>query len=319
LAGRRGEATVSTVAIPSPGFPLSLRQALLLVALTVVWGLNWPVMKAGIAGFPPLSFRTLSMWLGLPVLYAATRALKVPLRVERRHWRELGTLTFTNMIVWYVLAMLSLQALSSGRAAILGYTMPIFSAVIGMALFGQRLGPRQWVGVGAAALGVALLLWHELGTMAGRPWGALGMLLAAAVWALGTQQLRRTRIEVPTMALVFWMTLVTTVVMTLLSVGLERGRWTALPPASWFGVVYNAVLIIGFGQPIWLVLARSLPPIASTLSVMLIPVLGTASGAWWLSEQLHWQDFAAMLLMLAAIASVLWPARPAAQGWPRKK
>lgn len=56
-------------------------------------------------------------------------------------------------------------------------------------------------------------------------------------------------------------------------------------------------------------LARGLPPIASTLSVMLIPVLGTSDGAWWLNEQLHWQGIAAMLLMRAAIASVLWPAR----------
>ena len=78
---------------------------------------------------------------------------------------------------------------------------------------------------------------------------------------------------------------------------------------AWFGIVYNAVLVFGLAQPIWLVLARSLPPIASTLSVMLIPVLGVASGAWWLSERLHWQDVAAMLLMLVAIASVLWPAR----------
>ena len=282
---------------------------LLLAALTLVWGLNWPVMKAAIGGFPPLSFRTLSMWLGLPVLYAATVALKVPLRVERRDWRELGVLTFTNMVVWYVLAIVALQALSSGRAAILGYTMPIFSAVIGVALFGQRLGARQWAGVAAAALGVALLLWHELGSMAGKPWGALGMLVSAAVWALGTQQLRRTRIHAPTLALVFWMTLVTTLATSALAIAFEHDRWVALPPATWFGIVYNAVLIIGFAQPIWLILARNLAPIASTLSVMLIPVLGTASGAWWLSERLHWQDFAAMLLMLAAIASVLWPVR----------
>jgi drug/metabolite transporter (DMT)-like permease len=51
---------------------------------------------------------------------------------------------------------------------------------------------------------------------------------------------------------------------------------------------------------------------ASSLSVMLIPVLGTVSGALWLHEQLHWQDGAAMLLMLAAIASVLVPARQSA-------
>jgi threonine/homoserine efflux transporter RhtA len=46
---------------------------------------------------------------------------------------------------------------------------------------------------------------------------------------------------------------------------------------------------------------------------MLIPVLGTVSGALWLHEQLHWQDGAAIALMLVAIGSVLWPARvPAA-------
>lgn len=295
----------------APTFVLTRLQLVLLASLTLVWGLNWPVMKSGISAFPPLSFRTLSMWLGLPVLYLATVAMRVPLRVERRHWRELGLLTVTNMIVWYVLAILSLQALSSGRAAILGYTMPIFSAIIGARLFGQRLRARQWAGVAAASLGVTLLLWHEFGAVAGKPLAAGGMLLAAAVWALGTQQLRRTRIDAPTMALVFWMTLATTLVMTLLSIVLEHDRWIAPTPSAWFGIAYNAVLIIGFGQPIWLVLARSLPPVASTLSVMMIPVLGTVSGAWWLNEQLHWQDGAAIVLILVAIASVLWPARAA--------
>ena len=304
-------AAVDTAGGDSRGFAPTRLQFALLASLTLVWGLNWPVMKSGISGFPPLSFRTLSMWLGLPVLYLATRWMKIPLRIERRHWRELGTLTFTNMIVWYVLAILSLQALSSGRAAILGYTMPIFSAIIGAWMFGQRLSARQWSGVAAATIGVALLLWHEFGTVAGKPLAAAGMLVAAAVWALGTQQLRRTRIDAPTMAIVFWMTLATTLVMSLLSIVLENDRWRMPSSSAWFGIIYNAVLIIGFGQPIWLVLARSLPPIASTLSVMLIPVLGTVSGAWWLNEQLHWQDGAAIVLMLTAIASVLWPARTA--------
>jgi drug/metabolite transporter (DMT)-like permease len=287
----------------------STRQLALLVMLTLVWGLNWPVMKLGVTHYPPLSFRTLSMWLGLPVLWLAVRWLKVPLHIPRAEWRELGLLTVTNMVVWHVVAIVSVQALSSGRAAILGYTMPIFSALWGMAVFGQRLAPRQLAGVAAAALGVALLLWHELGRMAGKPWGAAGMLLAAAVWALGTQQLRRTRMSAPTLAIVFWMTLVTTLVMTLLATLVEHDRWTMPGDVVWLTIVFNAVLIFGFAQPVWLYLARALPPIASTLSVMLIPVLGVLSGAVWLGEVLHWQDFAAIALMLAAIASVLLPAR----------
>ena len=284
------------------------------VVVTIVWGLNWPVMKLGVTEYPPFSFRTLSMWLGLPVLWAVVAVMKVPLAIPRTHWREVALLTVTNMMVWHSLVMVAVPLLSSGRAAILGYTMPVFSAVWGMALVCQRLSMRQWLGPAAAALGVVLLLWHDLGVMAGRPLGVAGMLVAAAVWALGTQQMRRTTIPVPTLAIIWWMTVATTVLLTLLAVVFEHDRWHVPNAPAWGAILYNAVLIFGTVQPVWLLLARQLPPIASTLSVMLIPVIGIASGALWLGEPLHWQDFAAMLLMLASIASVLWPARtPAAQ------
>jgi drug/metabolite transporter (DMT)-like permease len=89
----------------------------------------------------------------------------------------------------------------------------------------------------------------------------------------------------------------------------ERDRWQF--PGGWTtaAIAYNAVLIFGLAQPVWLILARNLPPIASSMSVMLIPVLGTVSGAWWLGEALHWQDGAAIVLVLVAIASVMWPTR----------
>ncbi|MEP6739718.1 MAG: DMT family transporter, partial [Caldimonas sp.] len=259
-------------------------------------------------GFPPLAFRTLSMWLGLPVLWLVLRALRMPFAIDRRDWRELCVLALTNMIVWHVLAILAVEALSSGRAAILGYTMPTFSALWGAALFGERLRPRHLAGVAAAALGVALLLWHEFASFAGRPGAALGMLGAAAVWGLGTQQMRRTRIAAPTLVIAFWMTVLTTLVMTAATVLFERDRWIAPGQHTLAAIAYNGVLIFGFAQPIWFILARNLPPVASSMSVMLIPVLGTISGAWWLGETLHWQDFAAIVLVLLAIASVMWPA-----------
>ena len=266
-------------------------------------------MKLGVTGFPPLSFRAISMWLGLPVLGALLLARRVPFAIRRADWPELAKLSFTNMIVWHVVAILAIQALSSGRTAILGYTMPIFSALWGVAMFGERLRPRHVAGVVAAGAGVALLLWHEFGALSGRPVAALAMLGAAAIWALGTQQMRRTTIQAPTLAIVFWMTLASTLVMTLGTLLFERDKWTAPSPATWGAIAYNAVLIFGFAQAIWLIMARNLPPIASSMSVMMIPVLGTVSGALWLNEQLHWQDGAAIVLVIVAIASVMLPAR----------
>lgn len=290
---------------------LSSRQWLILILLTVIWGINWPVMKIGVTGFPPLTFRMICLLLGTPVLGLALLWMKVPLRIERKHWPELLVLAVFNMFIWHGLIIIAVQSLSSGRAAILGYTMPMFSAVIGAAFFGNRLQARAWGGVAAAALGVVLLLWHELTNLTGKPMGVLLALVAACTWALGTQLLRRTRMPVPTLAISFWMTLMTSVVMSTLAVLFELDQWQAPSEATWMSIAFNAVLVFGFAHAAWFYLARSLPPVASTLSVMLIPVLGVFSGALWLGEVLHWQDWAAVVLMVMSICSVLWPAATA--------
>lgn len=289
---------------------LSRQQLVTLVLLTISWGVNWPVMKLGVTYFPALSFRALTVMLGLPVLAAVLLVMKVPFRVPRRSWGELFWLSMTNMVIWNVCMILALRSLSSGRAAILAYTMPIFSAVFGALLFSSRLASRAWLGVAAAGVGVSLLLWHEFTVLAGRPFGVALALFSAAGWALGTQLLRRSRIDASTLTLSFWMTAFSGAVATVLAVLFERGQWTFPPRPTWGAIAYNAVLIYGFSQAAWLSLARNLPPVASTLSVMFIPVLGVFVGAVWLGEVLHWQDWAAVLLMVAAIASVLWPSRP---------
>ena len=286
---------------------LSRKQLMLIVFVTLTWGLNWPVMKMGVTGFPPLTFRAICLWLGVPVLGLALVLMKVPFHVARKDYRELFGLAVTNMFVWHGLIILAVSLLSSGRAAILGYTMPIFSALLGVAFFGAQMRPVQWLGVGAAAVGVCLLLFNELTSFAGRPLGVVMALSAAAVWALGTQKLRNTRIVAATLALSFWMTLMTAVVLTLMSVVFERHLWVMPSTKTWVAIVYNGVLIFGFTHAAWFTLARSLPPVASTLSTMMIPILGVFSGALWLGEVLHWQDWAAVALMALAISTVLIP------------
>ena len=299
---------------------LTPTQLWLLIGLTLVWGINWPIMKLGVGGgFPPLTFRAMSMWIGIPVLAIGLMMLKVPFRIPCgdaqqpfKHWHELLLLAVFNMFIWHGCIIIAVTLLSSGRAAILGYTMPIFSAMIGAWFFADKLSSRGWLGVGSAALGVLLLLTHEFGKLAGAPLGVLLALIAASTWALGTQLLRRTRIPVATLAISFWMTVLAAIVMSILSAIFEHPRWRMPSPTEWFSILFNAILIFGFAHATWFYLARSLPPLASTLSVMLIPILGVFSGAVWLGEKLFWQDWAAVALMVVAIGSVLWPKKATA-------
>lgn len=285
------------------------KQLILLVLLTIAWGLNWPVMKLGVQHFPPLSFRMVSMWIGLPILALFVTSQRLPLTIPRSYWGQLAKLTLFNMVLWHCLIIIAIPTLSSGRAAILGYTMPIFSAVFGSLFFKDQLGARAWAGVGAAFAGVLLLLWHEVGALGSKPLGVMLMLIAAAGWAWGTQLLRRTEAPVPLMTLSLWMVAITTVVLTVLAFVFERQQWHMPDQSALAAIAFNGVLVLGFAQAVWFYLARSLPPVASTLSVMMIPVLGVFVGAWWLGEVLHWQDWTAVCLMVVAIASVLWPAR----------
>jgi drug/metabolite transporter (DMT)-like permease len=291
---------------------LTPRQFWVLVALTLVWGLNWPVMKAGVSGlpaapsaYPPLTFRALSIGLGLPVLALALVWLKVPFSMPRRHWRELGLLTLANMLVWHVVVIIGVQQLSSGRSAILGYTMPVFAALWGRWIWGDRLAPQAWAGVAAAGGGVLLLLWSELSAFGGQPDAVLAIVGAAAVWAYGTHRLRRSPIDVPLLAIVFWMTAITALAMALAAVLFERGQCRSPEPLVWGSVAYNAVGVFGFAHAAWFYLARTMPPVASSISVMLIPVLGVFSGAVLLGETVHGTDWAAVALIVLAIALVL--------------
>ena len=133
-------------------------------------------------------------------------------------------------------------------------------------------------------------------------WSAIIALLFAPLHRLLLPRLRHRR------TLAALLTVLTAVVMTALSVGFEQPQWKAPSTTTWGAILFNAVGVFGFAHAAWFYLARALPPVASTLSVMLIPIIGVFSGALWLGELLHWQDFAAVGLMVVAIASVLWPA-----------
>lgn len=288
---------------------LARRELLLLVILTLLWGFNWPVMKIGVRDFAPLSFRTLCMVGGVAMLFVMARVQGDSLKVSREHWPELVWLALTNMIIWYVLSIYGVKLLSSGRAAILGYTMPVWTALIGWLVYRDRLDLRMGAGVLAAVAAIALLLGEELTRLAGRPTGTLCMLSAAFVWAIGTQMMRRRKLPGSVLVLTFWMMVMSLVVCSLVAWLLERDQWVRPPNLmEWGAILYNAVLVFGVSQLLWFRLATLLPPVASSLSVMLIPVVGLFSGMLLLGEVPSWQDYAALICVLVAMATVLLPA-----------
>lgn len=273
--------------------------------LTLCWGINWPIMKIGVQDFPPIAFRTLCMIGGLPVLWLVARMQGLSMAIPRQQIKPVIALAIPNMLIWHMFVILGVKMLTSGRAAILGYTMPIWAVLFGLLFFGERVTRLAWLGIGFALAGALLLLSSELITLTGQPMGSVLVLIAAAAWGYGTVMMKRSRLDMPTIVLTFWMLALTTIAMGIASFLFERSAWRLPDEVEWSTIVYNALVIFGFAHLVWFKLARTLPPVASSLSVMMIPVLGVFSGAWMLRETPHWQDYAAMVLILAAMSTVL--------------
>ena len=283
-----------------------------LVALTLMWGVNWPMMKFSLREITPLWFRALTMAGGAAGLMLFFLLRGVDMRLPRTEALRVLWLALPNIIGWHFFSILGLQELASGRAAILGFTMPVWTVGIVLLIAHQRMTPRVWISVVAAVAAVALLSAQEFARIAGRPLGVVWMQLAAISWATGTLMMRRTATTLPTEAVTVWMMTMGAAffwIVAPLTEPVPDPRAFSLP--MWGSLLYGVFLNYGYAQVLWFGLARKLPPAASAFSIMAVPLVGTLSAMAIVGETPHAADYVAALAITVAILSALLPPRKA--------
>lgn len=282
----------------------------LLSFLTLFWGINWPIMKYAVTDYPPLTFRLLCMVIGIGALALYIVATKDSFLVPKSERKRVLQLGFGNMVIWHVFAIIAVKYLTSGRAAIIGYTMPVWALIAGALLFKDRITLRGGIGVLLALLATLLLAAEEFTSLVGQPLGLGMMLIAAIAWGIGTTMMKHMSVSVSNAVLTFWMMNLTIGFLVVLVITFEAGQWRMPTTGEWAAILFNAVVVFGFCHVVWFRLARKLPPVASSLSVMLIPILGVFSGAWALNESIGPYDLGALLLILLSMGAVLLKKRP---------
>ena len=294
---------------------ISRQQLIGLVGITLMWGINWPMMKIALREVSPMYFRGVTMGLGAVWLLFYFRFQGLRLwPANRREWRDIVLLGIPNMFLWHALSILGVMSLPSGRASILGFTMPVWTVVIGVMFMGAQFTPRIIAAVIATLAAIGLLISHEFTALQGQPMGILWMELGALSWAIGTLWMRRISFTMPVQSLTVWMMLISSPLILLVAAGTEPWPTWELSPLAWGSLVYAVLINYGFAQIIWFGMARDLPPATSAMSIMAVPVVGTLSASLLIGELPHWQDYAAMVCVVLAIAAVLLPQRiPATQ------
>lgn len=283
---------------------LTRRQWLLLGVLSLLWGLNWPMMKLSLREVSPLVFRALTMTGGTLTLWLFFSWRGVSLRVGRADAMRLAWLALPNIIGWHLCSIIGLSQLPAGRASILAFTMPVWTVLLSVLLFGERMSARSWLAVVAAIAAVGLLAANELSALAGRPIGVLWLQAAALSWALGTVLMRRSTLALPTEAVTIWMMVYGSAFFCAIAALAEPlPAWREWQAPTWWSLGYGVFLNFGYAQIIWFGLARALPAQASAFSVMAVPVVGIATATVIVGEMPRATDWLAALFIAVAIIS----------------
>lgn len=285
---------------------LQRRDLIGLVLLTLCWGLNWPLMKFSLRELTPLYFRALTMTGGALILAGWTLARGGSLAMPAGQWSRVIALALPNMLGWHLCSIMGVQALASGRAAILGFTMPTWTALFGIVIFGERLAPRTVIALLCSLTAVTLLIWHEVDVLARQPVGVLWMLVAAVAWAFGTIMMRRWPSTLATDALTAWMMGLSCIPLWIAAITLEPAPTWQFTAPMWASIAWGFAINYGVCQILWFSLARSVPPTTVALSIIAVPIIGLFSAMAVVGETPSITDlFAAGFIVTGLIAVLL--------------
>jgi drug/metabolite transporter (DMT)-like permease len=286
------------------------RAALPILILTLVWGCNWPILKMGVTELAPLTFRGLTLPLAAVGMLLVARLSGDSIRVPRALWPRLGVLALFNIAGWNGFVLFGVQLLPAGRSAILAYTMPVWATMIAAVLLHEPLSRRKLLGLALGVSGMAVLIGEQVSVVRAAPFGALMILTAAIVWAIGTVLLRKWQPPMPQNALSGWMMLIGWLPLAVLAPLFDPQPLSAalanLSARGWFAIAYNVFLAGTLAHWAWFTLARTLPVAVSSLSSLPVPVVGVFSGIVLLGERPGLQEWIALALVVAALFTVLF-------------
>jgi len=146
------------------------------VAMCLIWGSTWMMIKVGLRGAPPLTTLSLRFW------FAALLVFLTVLARRKRLPRDAGFFGFGvflglfHLLFPYALVYWAEQHITSSLTAVLYATMPLMVAVLARAYLGNPLSVLKVLGIFVGLGGVTVIYSDRLGWS-----GAHGGLGIAAV------------------------------------------------------------------------------------------------------------------------------------------
>lgn len=265
-----------------------LRDGLLFVTLSTLWGLSFPAITVGLESLPPLLFAAFRYDVAAVLLlgYAAVRS---------DYWRPTGRNNLTAigagglfLVTGNGLLFIGQQTVPSGVAAILQALMPIVTALWALALLGERLSVLGATGAAIGFLGIGLVVQPDPGNLlAGDTLARLLIVGQVVSVALGGVLVQRARPTINRVGLTGWSMFLGALVLHGLSLAAgELPGGDAVSVSAVGAVLYLGVFSTALAFLIYFYILGERGAFEASLVSYVVPVVATLVGVFALGESI---------------------------------
>jgi drug/metabolite transporter (DMT)-like permease len=280
----------------------SLKPAILaLIALSLIWGYNWVVMKESLRYCSPADFATLRTSIGAAVLFAVLLVQRKSLRPKEIPMTiVLGLLSTTGsigLVTW------ALETGGVGKTAVLVYTMPFWVILMAWPILAERIRGMQWITVLLAFSGLLIILepWNLHSSL----FSKIIAVLAGLSWAASAivAKIMRRRTEFDLVSLTTWQMIFGAIPLIAFSL------MAPSPPIRWTNyfvgaLIYSSVVSNSLAVLLWYYILHKLPAGIASLGTLATPVIGVILAFIQLGERPSLWEGLGMVLIVAALALI---------------
>jgi drug/metabolite transporter (DMT)-like permease len=271
------------------------RGWLLFLAMGVLWGLPYSLIKVAVRDFSPATLVFARTAIGAAVLLPLA-AVRGELRPLLPHWRPLVLYTVAELAVPWVLLSSAERRLPSSLSGLLVAAVPLVGAAIArLAGVHAALGLRGLGGLVVGLFGVGVLVGFDV---SGSESGSVGMVAVVVVgYALGPLILSRTLHDLPVLGVV-------AASLALCAVGYAPFALSDLPPATtpvrvWAAVVVLGVVCTAIAFVVFFQLIAEVGPVRATVITYINPAVALVLGVLFLHERFGAATAGGFALILA--------------------
>lgn len=279
-----------------------LYVALAYAAMCLIWGSTWMAIKVGLRGAPPMTSIAVRMVIATAIVALILRARRTVIPRDARFVRLGVFLGFFHVLLPYTFVYYGEQRISSGLAAVLYATLPIFVVLLARAQLGNPLTVRKLLGVAAGLAGVAVIFSDNLRLGRAEAAGTAMVMVSVAASAVGSVATKKWAGGYNPVASLLIPFATSTVVAALLALAVEPGVSLRFNAVTWLSIVYLAAAgsVAAFALFFWVM--RHLDVTLVSYQTFIIPIVAVILGWVFLGERLSPRVGAGAALILAGIS-----------------